>query len=664
LRQLAHPRRISARPATSPTTGRTPCAATLTARRPLAAAAVTALAALTSLTATVAALGAAIASLCRPLSALTATVAALALTRTKSASLSGTKPALTLATVSSALTRRLGLPRESALTESAAKTLLAALLAHSPRDTGQMRVSRGRLPVVVVGIDLRRSRRRNQRKVSWRLRLEFVVLVVLVIKEPIGVIRPQRRIKLAGTRCGSSHLLVARLAIKVVFAGIDLARRGSKPPLLAGIRLTGSSRRCLGISSDLLEHGGERRDITGIEFDPPAADQSGRQTDRTKADPNQPRDDQTHCLEDPAHFAVASFADDDAIPVVGPVASHIFKRQEVRRAIFERHAGEQLFSRLVVDSTEDAHRIFAFPAKPRMHQQIGQFTRGGKHQQAFGIEVEASDGDPALTLESGQSLKHRGPLTGVIAAADFTRRLVIKQDFRRRFLHTTVERAAVDPDLIGRTDALADISRLAVDRDPPCNDEFFHFTTRADTGISQQLVQLGRIVIEFTRRGPSRRVAPARIGRIDADLCLARIDRNELIGVGRTCGVRRALTGCLIILGTRTTWPARPLTVAARPPAIHSVSGPFGPASIILTRRTGITRLKSGGSQISGCRGSRVPAAGRLPDEALGLGVSGRRGDRSGASSLRAQLYTGRGALIGAHGLTAHCRTARTPARP
>jgi hypothetical protein len=110
-------------------------------------------------------------------------------------------------------------------------------------------------------------------------------------------------------------------------------------------------------------------------------------------------------------------------------------------------------------------------------------------------------------------------------------------------LHPTVERAAVDPDLIGRTDALADISRLAVDRDPPCNDEFFHFTTRADTGISQQLVQLGRIVIEFTRRGPSRRVAPARIGRIDADLCLARIDRNELIGVGRTCGVRRALTG-------------------------------------------------------------------------------------------------------------------------
>ena len=157
--QFGHPGRVSARPATSPATGRTPGASALTARRALAGTAVTALAALTTLTtlaATVTALSAAITPLRRSLSALPAAVAALplALATAKTAPLSGPKPALTLTTVSSALTRRLGLPRESTLTESAAKTLLAALLAHGAGDTGQMSIRRGRLPVVVVRIDL------------------------------------------------------------------------------------------------------------------------------------------------------------------------------------------------------------------------------------------------------------------------------------------------------------------------------------------------------------------------------------------------------------------------------------------------------------------------------------------------------------------------------
>ena len=189
--------------------------------------ALTALTTLTALTATVAALAAAIASLRRSLSALPATVAALALaltlTTAKATPLSGTKPALTLATVSSALTRRLGLSRGCALTKSAAKTLLAALLAHGARDTGQMSIRRGRLPVVVVRIDLRRPRRLNQYKVRRRLRFEFVILVIVVIKEPVGVSGPRCRIKLARTSCGSRHLLGARLAITVLVAGIDLA---------------------------------------------------------------------------------------------------------------------------------------------------------------------------------------------------------------------------------------------------------------------------------------------------------------------------------------------------------------------------------------------------------------------------------------------------------
>jgi hypothetical protein len=161
-----------------------------------ALAALAPLAPLAALAATVAALAAAIATLRRSLSALPAAVAALALAlaTAKTAPLPGTRPALTLATVSSALTRWLGLPRESTLTESAAKTLLAALLANGAGDTGQMSIRRGRLPVVVVRIDFRRPRRLNQHKVRRRLRFEFVVLVILVIKQPVGVSCSQCRI--------------------------------------------------------------------------------------------------------------------------------------------------------------------------------------------------------------------------------------------------------------------------------------------------------------------------------------------------------------------------------------------------------------------------------------------------------------------------------------
>lgn len=77
------------------------------------------------------------------------------------------------------------------MTKSAAKTLLAALFAHGARDTGQMSIRGGRLPVVVFRIDLRRPRRLDQYKVRRRLRFELINLVIVVIKKPIAVSGPQ-----------------------------------------------------------------------------------------------------------------------------------------------------------------------------------------------------------------------------------------------------------------------------------------------------------------------------------------------------------------------------------------------------------------------------------------------------------------------------------------
>ena len=489
------------------------------------------------------------------------------------------------------------------------------------------------------------------------MRFEFVVFV-FVVKETVGVMGTKRLVGQARARGGSRHLFVARLAIKILVIGLGHARFRPLPTRLGRVGLSGHRRACapgrrLGIAPDLLEHGRERGDITGIEFDPPAADQSGRQTDRTKADPNQSRDDQSDRLENPTYLAVAPLADHDAVPVIGAITTDILERQEVRRTIFQRYSCQQLFAGLVVDSAKDADRVFALPSKAGMHQQVGQFTRSGKHQQTFGIEVEPPHGYPALTLEPGQPLEDRGALTGIVAAADLTRRLVIKQDFRSRLLSTAVQRPTVDPHLIGRSDALTDISRLAVDRHPSGDDEFLHFAPRTDTGISQQFVQLGRIVIGLARRCPARGIAPARIGRIDADLCLARIDGDDLIGIARAGSTGTALTCRRFVLGgARPARPARPLAVAAGPSAIHSVSRPLRPATIILTRPGSVAGLKSGRARFCGKRGGGEFVGGGLTDDALAMGLS-----RSGNPRLDARgLHTCR--------LTTHCRTAGTPARP
>ena len=554
----------------------------------------------------------------------------------KTSALNDTRSALTRAAASSPLTAGLGLTRETALAKARAKPLLAALLAHRTGNAGEVGVGRGRLPVVILAIDFRRPGRRNQRKVRRRLRFEFVVFVV-VVKETVGIIGTRRLVGHARARGGSRHLFVARLAIWILVVDLGLTRRSPLPTRFERVGLSGHRRACasgrrLGIAPDLLEHGRERGDITGIEFDPPAADQSGRQTDRTKADPNQSRDDQSHCLKNTTHLAVAPLADHDAVPVIGAITADILERQEVRRTIFQRDSCQQLFAGLVVDSAKDTDRVFAFPSKAGMHQQVGQFTRRGKHQQTFGIEVEPPHGHPALTLEPGQALEDGGALTGIVAAADFTRRLVIKQDFRGRFLYTPVQRPAVDTHLIGRPDTLTDISRLAVDRHPSGDDELLHFAPRSDTGISQQLVQLGRILIGFARRRATRGIAPARIGRIDADLGLARIDRDKLIGITRAGGTCTALACRRFVLGgARPARPARPLSVAARPPAVHAVSGPLRPATIVLAGPASIAGLKSGRARFSGRRGGREVVCGGLTDDALGIRLS-----RSGSPRLDA----------------------------
>ena len=62
-----------------------------------------------------------------------------------------------------------------------------------------------------------------------------------------------------------------------------------------------------------------------------------------------------------------------------------------------------------------------------MHKAVGQFTRGGKYQQATGVHVQSAYGYPFAVLHFGQLIKHTGTAFRVILADDFAFGFVIDQ---------------------------------------------------------------------------------------------------------------------------------------------------------------------------------------------------------------------------------------------
>ena len=73
-----------------------------------------------------------------------------------------------------------------------------------------------------------------------------------------------------------------------------------------------------------------------------------------------------------------------------------------------------------------------------------------------------------------------------------TNRLVVRNDSSRRRVDTVAYRLAIDLDLVAKLDALADMGRLIVHGDAPFENELLHLQTRAQSRLSQNLVELGR----------------------------------------------------------------------------------------------------------------------------------------------------------------------------
>ena len=171
---------------------------------------------------------------------------------------------------------------------------------------------------------------------------------------------------------------------------------------------------------------------------------------------------------------------------------------ELGRAVFEHHALFQALDHFLCDLTHDAHGIFAVHLIGRVHQAVGQLTISGKQQQATGVDIQATDVDPAAVLEARQAVKNGGATFRVIAGTDFALGLVVQHDAAGDFgAQIAANRTVVHADLIHAVDPAAKLGGLSVDADAAGGNPAFNLAARAQPHAGQHLLQF----FAWRRRG-------------------------------------------------------------------------------------------------------------------------------------------------------------------
>ncbi|CUJ49428.1 Uncharacterised protein [Achromobacter xylosoxidans] len=235
----------------------------------------------------------------------------------------------------------------------------------------------------------------------------------------------------------------------------------------------------------------QRGDQRGVQFFPAATTQRAGQHHVAKAGADQPADRYANRLEHAAHFAIAAFLQRHPVPTVAAVATQVIERAKSGHAVFQLDAIDQRLTLRVVHLAQHTHGVFTLGAVTRVHDAVGHVARRGEDQQTLGIQIEPADRQPLAGAQLGQARKHAGAAARIVMADDFTCRLVIQDHARRLLGIGPHDRLAIDPHLVIRRYALADVRRLAVDRYTAGDDQLFHLSTRANARIRQHLVQLG-----------------------------------------------------------------------------------------------------------------------------------------------------------------------------
>lgn len=229
-----------------------------------------------------------------------------------------------------------------------------------------------------------------------------------------------------------------------------------------------------------------------IKFDKRTPLKATRQQHGTVPDTNQPADGVANRFKHASHFAVTPFRNRDPIPAVGTLAATGLNRAKRSHAIVQRHAFEQTLFLFVAERAQNPDGVLAFQTKTRVHQPVGQLSRTGQKQQAFGVQIKPADGLPLALKQFGQAPENCRPVLRIVMSHHLASRLVVRNHARRRRIDTHANGFAVDLDAVTKLDALADVSGLGIDRYPAFEDQLLHFKPRTQTGLSQNLVELGR----------------------------------------------------------------------------------------------------------------------------------------------------------------------------
>ena len=194
-----------------------------------------------------------------------------------------------------------------------------------------------------------------------------------------------------------------------------------------------------------------------------------------------------------AAFAAAQIPLGVLLDRFGPrrVNAALFAIASVGALVYARADSVETLALGRAQSPEHAHSVLALKSKTWMHQLVGQLARTGQQQQALGVQIEPSDRLPLALRELGQLAKDRGTVLRVIVGDDLAGRLVVGDHARRRRRDAHAQRLAIDLDRIAKLDALADVRRLVVDRNPAFQNQLLHLQPRPQTGLGQHFMQLG-----------------------------------------------------------------------------------------------------------------------------------------------------------------------------
>jgi len=132
--------------------------------------------------------------------------------------------------------------------------------------------------------------------------------------------------------------------------------------------------------------------------------------------------------------------------------------------------------------------VFANDLGRGMHQSISERAIRCEYQQTRCRKIQSADSDPSSALEWRQVVKYLLAALRIVACRDFVTRLVINDVAVR--LRDAADRQwpAVESDLLGSINLIADLGQSAIDRQAPFAYPGFDFAARAVTCARQCLL--------------------------------------------------------------------------------------------------------------------------------------------------------------------------------